>query len=416
MLAPAQLAGRFLKTIKTKAMRTIFRFLLPTLILTGLLTACHTARKYSESGDYDSAIELSVRRLAGKSKKKIEYVQALEVAFQKAQARDLALTTNLVNQNRDENWEKVNRIHRQIRDRQQRVSPLLPLVASNGYRAHIELMDINQLESVSCEKAAEYLYQQAQTMLAKAERGDRPAAREAYSTLLDLENRYYQIYKDKTELKAKARDLGTSYVLFEVKNQADKMLPRAFAERLLQLGKIDLDTEWKAFYFEAKPGVQYDYNVVFKVRQIDISPEKVHERAYTDEKEIQDGFDYVLDKKGNVRKDSLGNDLKTPRYIRLRADVLEVFQTKAARLSGHLEVYATDRRTLLHQHDLGTEVLFENYASTFQGDRRALTEDTRHRIGNQPLPFPRDEDMLVQAADRLQPELRNELQHNRAIY
>ena len=397
-------------------MRTISCFLLPALLLTCLLTACHTARKHAESGDYDSAIELCVRKLAGKSKKKIEYVQGLEGAFQKAQARDLALATNLANQNRDENWEKVNRIHRQIRNRQQRVSPLLPLTAANGYRARIELIDINQLENVSCEKAAEYLYTQAQTLLAKAERGDRPAARSAYSTLLDLENRYYQTYKDKTELKAQARDLGTSYVLFEVKNQSDKVLPRAFAERLLSLGKSDLDTEWKAFYFEAKPGLQYDYNVVFKVRQIDISPEKVHERAYTDEKEIQDGFDYVLDKKGNVRKDSLGNDIKTPHYVRLRADVLEIFQTKAARLAGHLEVYAADRRTLLNQCDLGTEVLFEKYASTFKGDRRALTEDSRRRIGNQPLPFPRDEDMLVQAADRLQPGLRSELQHNRAIY
>ncbi len=397
-------------------MRTISRFLLPVLLLTSLLTACHTAKKYYESGDYDSAIEFCVRKLAGKSKKKVEYVQGLEVAFQKAQARDLALVRNLSNQNRDENWEKINRIYRQIRERQQKVSPLLPLVASNGYRARIELADIAQLENESCEKAADYLYTQAQTLLDKAERGDRQAARSAYAMLLDLERRYFQTYKEKTELKARARNLGTSYVLFEVKNQSNKVLPRAFAERILNIGKNDLDSEWKAFFFEAQSGVQYDYNVVFKVRNIDISPEKIHERAYTDEKEIQDGFDYVLDKKGNVRKDSLGNDLKTPRYVRLRADVLEVFQSKAARLSGNLEVYDADRRTLLNQRDVGTEVVFENYASTFKGDRRALTEDSRRRIGNQPLPFPRDEDMLVQAADRLQPELRSELRNNRAIF
>ncbi len=397
-------------------MRTISRFFLPLLALTCLLTACHTARKYSETGDYDNAIELSIRRLAGKSKKKLEYVQALEVSFQKAQARDLTLAKNLTNQNRDENWEKVNRIYRQIRERQQKVSPLLPLVASNGYRARIELVDIAQLENESSEKAAAHLYNQAQDLLEKAERGDRAAARQAYATLRNLETRYYQTYKDKTELKARARNLGTSYVLFEVKNQSDKVLPRAFAERLLNIGKNDLDSEWKAFYFQAEPGVQYDYNVVFKVRNIDISPEKIHERSYTDEKQIQDGFDYVLDKKGNVRKDSLGNDMKTPRYVRLRADVLEVFQSKAARLSGNLEVYDADRKKLLNQRDLGTEVLFENYASTFKGDKRALTEDSRKRIGNQPLPFPRDEDMLVQAADRLQPDLRNELRNNKAIY
>lgn len=397
-------------------MRTTSCLLVPVILLFCLFTACRSAQKFTESGDYDAAIEFCVRKLAGKSKKKIEYVQGLELAFHKAQARDLALATNLVNQNRDEHWEKVNRIHRQIRNRQQRVAPLLPLTASTGYRAKIQLVDINQLESISCEKAAEYLYSQAQTLLEKAGQGDRPAAREAYAALLDLEQRYYQNYKDKTKLKARARDLGTSYVLFEVKNQSAQVLPRAFAERVLSLSKADLDSEWKAFYFAAQPGVQYDYNVVFKVRQIDISSEKVHERAYTEEKEIQDGFDYLLDKKGNVRKDSLGNDMKTPRYVRLRADVLEIFQSKAARLTGRLEIYNTDRSSLLDQRELGTEVLFEHYASTFKGDRRALSDNSCRRIGSQPLPFPHDEDLLAQAADRLLPDLRSTLQHNRSIY
>ncbi len=397
-------------------MRTTSCLLIPAVLLCCLFTACRSPQKFTETGDYDAAIEPSVRRLAGKSKKKIEYVQGLELAFQKAQARDLALITNLVNQNRDENWEKVNRIHRQIRSRQQRVAPLLPLSASNGYRANIQLVDINQLESISCEKAADYLYHQAQTLLDKAEQGDRPAAREAHAALENLEQRYYQNYKDKTALKARARDLGTSYVLLEVKNQSNQVLPRTFAERVLRLSKADLDSEWKAFYFAAQPGVQYDYNVVFQVRQIDISPEKVHERSYTDEKEIQDGFDYVLDKKGNVRKDSLGNDLKTPHYVQLRADVLEIFQSKAARLTGRVEIYNTDRSSLLDQRELGTEVLFENYASTFRGDRRALSDNSRQRIGNQPLPFPHNEAMLAQAADRLLPDLRSTLQHSRAIY
>ncbi|MEO6760619.1 MAG: hypothetical protein ABIO24_14265 [Saprospiraceae bacterium] len=397
-------------------MRTASCYLASALLCCFLLTACHSPQKLTETGDYDAAIALSVRKLAGKSKKKVEYVQALEQAFQKAQARDLNLATNLINQNRDENWEKVNRIHRQIRERQQRVSPLLPLVASNGYRARIELIDIAQLETESCEKAAEYLYNQAQQGLSKAERGDRAAARKAYADLLELEHRYYQTYKDKTALKARARDLGTSYVLFEVKNQSGKILPIGFTERLLNLSQGDLDSEWKAFYFKAEPGVQYDYQVVFKVHNIDISPEKVHERSYTDEKEIQDGYDYVLDKKGNVRKDSLGNDIKKPRYVHLRADVLEVFQSKAAQLAGRIEIYDTNGSSLLGQRDLGTEVRFENYASTFRGDQRALSDDSRRMIGNRPLPFPRDEEMLVQAADRLVPDLRSELKSNRAIF
>lgn len=396
-------------------MNTGIRLLANLFLLSFVLTACHTAQKFAESGDYDSAIDFCVRKLQGKSKKKTEYVQGLEVAFQKAQARDLDAIDHLVAENRPENWERVNAIHRNIRDRQNKVMPLMPLQSKDGYAARFELVDIARLESESRQKAADHLYNQAKELIAKGERGDKLAARDAYYALCDLESHYYRDYKDKNELMATARNLGTSYILFEMKNQSNTVLPRQFAERLMNIGKQDLDSDWKEYFFEEKSGVQYDYKATFKVRNIDISPERVNERNYFDEKEIEDGFEYVLDAKGNVLKDSLGNDVKRPRYVRIRANVVEVYQTKAARLTGYVEIYDLSRKVLMDTRDMGTEVLFENYASTFSGDERALSRDSRLRIGNRPLPFPADEDMLVQAAERIKPNLREELRRNRAI-
>lgn len=380
-----------------------------------LLIACRSAQKFIEHGDYDGAIEFCVGKLRGKTKKQTEYVRGLEEAFARAQLRDLRLIENLLDEDRPENWEKINRLHRQIKARQQKIAPLTPLVSKEGYRAKFNFVDIDKQERESREKAAECLYVRAQELLQRAERGDRLAAREAHQTLCDLESGYYRTYKDKDQLLRQARDLGISHVLFEVKNQSGKLLPREFAEQISAIGKHDLDSEWKAFYFDAQPGAEYDYKAVFRVTQVDISPERVRERAYTDEWEIQDGWDYVLDSKGNVLKDSLGNDVKTPRKIRIRANVLEVQQTKAARLSGLVEIYDAARNTLLDSHPLSTEILFENYAATFTGDRRALSEESKRCIGNAPLPFPRDEDMLVQAAERLKPNLKEELRRNRAI-
>jgi hypothetical protein len=133
-----------------------------------------------------------------------------------------------------------------------------------------------------------------------------------------------------------------------------------------------------------------------------------------DEKEIQDGFDYVLDSRGNVMKDSLGNDLKTPRYVRIHANIIEVYQSKAVRLAGTLQFFDGYRNTLLDTRPVGTEVLFENYASTFSGDKRALSDESCRRIGNRPMPFPSDEDLLAQAAERLKPVIRDELRNNRS--
>jgi hypothetical protein len=396
-------------------MKRAARILAPLFLLAFLVSACHTAQKYVESGNYDDAIDLCIRKLKGKPKKKLEYVQGLELAFRKAQARDLGTIEQLKAEARPELWDRINRIHRDIRDRQNKVAPLTPLIAKNGYRAQIQFVEIAAMERQSRDKAAEYLYDQSVSLLTQAEKGDRMAARKAHSLLLDLQKRFYPSYRDKDALLAKARDLGTSYIVFEVKNQSGKLLPRVFSDRLMAFDKQGLDSEWREYSFEEKPGLHYDYKVIYKVRDIDISPERVQERAYIDEKKIQDGYDYVLDKRGNVMKDSLGNDIKVPRMISIRADVLEVHQSKAARIGGAIEVRDLRNNSLLETCELATEVIFENYASTFRGDERALSQDSKNRLGNRPLPFPRDEDMLVQAAERLKPDVKEELRRSRAI-
>jgi hypothetical protein len=396
-------------------MNTAARLFAPILLVAFLLSSCRSAQKYVESGDYDSAIDFCIRKLKGKPKKKEEYVKGLELAFRKAQARDLNTVTQLKAENRAELWERIHNIHLQIRDRQNKVSPLTPLRAKSGYRAQFDFVDIATMERESREKAAEHLYESAESLLKRAENGDKLAARKAYGQLQDLQRRYYPTYREKDRLLAKARDLGTSYVLLEVKNQSDKVLPKQFAERLLTIDKRGLDSEWRDFSFVEEKGLHYDYRAVLKIRNIDISPERVQERAYTDERKIQDGWDYVLDKRGNVMKDSLGNDIKTPRMVIIRADILEVFQSKATRIAGSLEIRNHNGQNLLETCEVSTEVLFENYASTFRGDERALTPDSKARIGNRPLPFPRDEDMLTQAADRLKPEVKDELRSSRAI-
>ncbi len=380
-----------------------------------LIGACTTPRHYIERGDYDSAISLAIRRLSGKKNKKTDLVKDLERAFAQAQARDLRLADNLSKSGRPEEWERVNRLHRQISQRQERIRPLLPLISKDGYRAHFEMIDIVQLERESRERAAEYLYQQAQNLLEQARKGDRRAAREAHQLLCDIENRYFRHYKDKDELLREAYALGISHVGFEVVNQSGRILPPRFEERLLAFGLNELNTEWKRFHFNPSPDQLLDYRVVFRIDQIDISPERVSERQYTEEAEVEDGWEYVLDDRGNVRKDSLGNDIKKPRIVRVRADVVEVYQTKAARIAGVLDI-RDDRGYRLFTRPMSTEVLFENYASTFRGDRRALSKETRARMGNAPMPFPPDADMLLQAAERLKMPIREELRSNRNIW
>ena len=190
------------------------------ILLSGVFFSCHSTIKLTESGDYDGAIDLCIRNLRGKSPKKLKYVQALELAFSKAQERDTDAIASLKSGDRGENWIRINEIHQDIRRRQDKIKPLLPLSAETGYQAKFDLMDISTMENESRMKAADYLYSRAEALIEKGEKGNKLAAREACDVLNDLSRRYYRSeYREKDALMKRARELGTSYVLVELKNR-----------------------------------------------------------------------------------------------------------------------------------------------------------------------------------------------------
>lgn len=246
-------------------MKTGFQVLASALLFTFLVSSCETAKKFTESGDYDSAIDLCVRKLRGKEKKQLEYVQGLEVAF-KAQERDLETIAGLNPEKHPWNWETVNEIHLKMRSRQDKVRPLAPLVQKTVMKPNSASLRSVVWKVKVAPKLPNIYTHRHKTWLSKT-KGDKLAARKASSMLLELGRRYYRDYRDKTELLKKARDLGTSYVLVEIKNQTGRSLPREFTDRLLAMSKRDLDTEWKEYFLDSRPGEQFDYKAVFKVKE-----------------------------------------------------------------------------------------------------------------------------------------------------
>jgi hypothetical protein len=387
---------------------------LSTFTLFIFLTSCVSIRSTIENGEYDKAIDLAIEQIKGQKKKDEEVIKGLELALDKGNGRDLATIDQLLAENNPRNWERVNVLYNDIQKRQTKISPLLPLVGKKGYVARFNFSDVAQLERDSRRKAAEYLYVHAKGLLEKAEKGDRVAARDAYFELKKI-NCFIVEYCDTDILIKKAQELGTTHVLVEMRNQSPVALPRDFEYRVMHLSKNDLESAWLSYHFEQKSRETFDYKVIIKLNNIDVSPERVNEREYIDEKNVEDGWEYILDGKGNVKKDTLGNDLKKKRYTNVRAYVREVYQTKAAKVGGDIEVYDFKSKALLDKDRIATEVLFRNYASTFNGDRRALSDDSKYRVGNRPVPFPTDSNMLNDAADQLKPLLRDRLKESRMI-
>lgn len=373
-----------------------------------LLGSCSSPQRLLDSGDYDAAIDLCIRRLSGKEKKKSEYVRTLEDAFEKATSRDMRLAESLEREGRPENWERINEIHRAIQRRQGRVEPLLPLIDENGYKASFQFVRIDELEQKSKENAATYFYNRATELIGRAEKGDKLAARQAYAELGQID-RYYRDFRDKELLKQRALDLGTDHILVSVVNDAPVALPQRFEEELLQLSVGDLNSQWRLFYTNNKARNYFDYLAKVRFTDIAVSPERVQERSYVEHKEIEEGWEYVLDANGNVLKDSLGNDVRVPKKIFITAEVLEVYQSKVASLSGRVEWMEIRTNNLLRSEPVAVDAVFENYASTFRGDRRALSAESLSRIGNTPQPFPTNESLLLLAARMIRPSVKQKL-------
>ncbi|MEO0778110.1 MAG: hypothetical protein AAF146_16195, partial [Bacteroidota bacterium] len=394
------------------------KILTAALVLTTalLLSACTNVEKLVDSGNYEEAIAYSVKKLRGKNKKKQKHVLALEKAFNKANQRDIRRMEVLKKRGSSEDWEEVYQLVQNVDRRQRLVEPLLPVIDREGYRAEFKFVKVANLENESRNQLAVTLYEDGQRLLTIAQRDrNKSAAREAYRQLNKIE-RYQSAYRDTDYLLARARQIGTTRIRFKMDNSdSPVVLPRRFQEEVLAFGADELNTFWNEFYVADTPEVPMDFEVVMKVSNVAISPERIKEVEYIDREEVEDGFEYVLDENGNVMKDTLGNDIKIPRYRFVEALVFETFQHKEVRVEARLEYVDLRNRNLIDSDNLGVAAVFENYASTYRGDPRALSARSRRCIGKQPLPFPATEHLLIQAAEQLKPAIRSNISNKRLI-
>ena len=373
------------------------------------LFACNSPRKILESGDYNAAVDRAVDKLRGDRKKDPETVRTLEQAFEKATAEDMRDINGLKSADRPENWSDIVRLYQKIERRQSLVEPLLPLIDKDGYQANFRFVKTVQPLADARERAAQNWYDRGGSLLEEARRNDDPMKARRAHEALERTHEFVRNYRNVEDLQREAHELGTVHLIFRFRNGSNAILPKTFERELLRTGSADLNSFWREFHTQPTAGTDYDYEVVMNLTDIEVTPEREEQRAYVDTKEIEDGFDYVLDENGNVQKDTSGNDIKVTRYKNISAEVLEVFQNKYARLRGRLEYFDLRNKNLLVSEPVQVEALFENYASTYRGDKRALSDETKRRIGNEPVPFPTDEQLLLDAASLLKPIIKEKV-------
>ena len=374
-----------------------------SLSLSLSLFSCASADKMLEKGDYDGLISLATKKLSGK-KKKEEYVIALEKGFEKITRRDMARIESLRVTNTAESWEEVIRISNSMQRRQDRIEPLLPLVSEDGYHATFSFVRTAEIITEAKTTAVALYEKRLAEYVVSARKGNKTAARQAYALTEQIRNLSREYYRP--ELRDEMWNLGINRIVVRIENNSQAILPSGFADELLSLDFRNNNNSWDRFYTNHQD-IDADYEVVLKIQDIIVTPDEWFERQFPYTKDIVDGWEYVLDERGNVAKDSLGNDIKRDKIVRVNATVVEMEQSKRALVRSRMEVFDKHSGERVHVETFEIEECFSHIARNIYGDERALELYQRQRV--LPVLYPSEATLIWDAFLGLKPKFFNEL-------
>jgi hypothetical protein len=346
-----------------------------------LINGCVTSEKAFNRANYDLAIQKAIQKLR-KHPGKTSEILLLEKAFQKAQQNDFDRISFIQKEGSPDHWDEIYAIYVRIKNRQSTVKNLPLLEVKDNYKkvvrnAQFNVIDVDNEMLLSKQKAAEYFYAHGLSLLQK---GGRFNARDAYTDFQRVKSFYYT-FKDADEQLAKAHETGVTKILFRMQKSTPIPLPPNFEDELMKISLQDLNQNWIRYYTTNTQGTDYDYTVLVSLKVIDVSPESVKDIQRMESKQIQDGWEYKLDPKGNVMKDSLGNDIKKPKYKTITCTIVETQFRKAAHLAGSLDYVDNHTNQLYKTDNIEADSFFEDRAITvIGGDVNALKPETKNKI------------------------------------
>lgn len=397
------------KVLVMKARYTIL------FLLALILGACSSPQKLYEKGRYGKAVDEALE-LVRKGKADDRDLRALESAFNLANAKDIQQLEKLLNDPSPDRWEPILGVAGRIQQRQDVVQPYLPFtLPQSGKQVSLKLYPLRDMIPQARLKAADRRDELGMIALERAERGDKGAAREAFDHF-GKSLSFRPGNQETINLRDRAENLSYSYMQLTVDNQARAFLPGGYRLRIEETFMDAVDHRWLRVVPEDDPCRDCDLETRIILADVDVSPDGVDERKRIERKTVEDGFQYVLDQRGNVMKDTNGNDIKVPVYKEVWAEVYDTRQFKAARLEGWMEIYDLRSRRVLKRIPLAAETQFRAESVWFKGDKRALTPETLKTLRNQPVPFPTEQAILSDAADLFRQEIGREARNERRLF
>lgn len=380
------------------------------LVLSVILSGCGSSKKQLERGNYDAAISEAVRQLR-KDSDDSKQIATLERSYGIANEQDLERIRFLKMEGRPQNYDEIYLTYKRLADRQSLVRTVLPL-KDGGRSIDFPYVDYMQEMIAAKKKSADFYYNHGMELM---KTGLKDSYRQAFAEFIRAKE-YVGDYEGIDKKIQESKYLGMSRVFVSLQNNTMIKFPPEFEEDLLSVDIQALNSEWVEFHTaNLDKNTQYDYFINVNVRNIMVSPDQTSQLDSVIKRDVEDGYSYQLDKKGNVMKDTLGNDIKIKKYKTLQCALISTLQTKSCRIEGDIETIQVNPDKVLKKDPIGAQSTFENISARALGDIGALNASQLARTKTQIVPFPSDIEMVLRCSGSLKQAIRGSIQSNRRL-
>lgn len=379
-------------------------------VLLILMSGCGSSKKQLEKGNYEAAIDLAVRQLR-KDPRDTKQIEILDRSYKIVNEQDNERIRFLKLEGKPANWDEIYLVNKRLSDRQAYVRTVTPLQL-NGKTIEYPYIDYMPEMIAAKRKSADFYYAHGNELM-KNKLKD--SYRQAFYEFVRAKE-YVGDYEGIDNKIDESKYLGMSRALITMQNRSAIQFPEDYEEGLLAIDLPRLNSEWVEYHVkDINAETRYDYYVNFTIKNIGVSPDQTMQRDTVVKKQVEDGFNYQLDKKGNVMKDSLGNDIKTVKYKTLQCAFIETIQTKDCVIEGDVEVIQVNPNKVLKKDPIGAHSGFEFASARALGDIQALSPSQIEKTKSKPVPFPDDMEMVMRCSDALKQAINGALQTNRSF-
>ncbi len=384
--------------------RTFGIFIVAALLMAG----CGSSKKQLESGNYDAAINKAVTELR-KNPKSTKDIETLERAMNIVLDQDNERIRFLKIEGRSNAWDEIYLIYKKMSDRQTAVRTVTP-IEYQGRTIEWPYVDYMQEMVIAKKKAADFYFAHGKELM---NNGTKDSYRQAYAEFARARD-YVGDYEGIDQMMQESRYMGISRAYVTLKNYSAIKFPESFEKELVALDLPRLNSDWVEYYTTLPNNdTQMDYLVNINLRSVGVSPDKQFQRDSLVKATVEDGFDYVKDARGNVAKDSLGNDVKVKKYKDLQCALIQTFQVKECIIDGDVEILSLYPEKTIKKEPIGATSNFKHVSARAIGDVGALSAEQKKLLQSQIVPFPTDLDMVLMCTENLKTAIRGFMETNR---